>query len=162
MKKIIFLMFLFMISSVSAHLDAGEDKVIDDYIVDFGYSPAELESYSPVTFAFNLVDKDTEEPIDIDAVWVRISSKEVVFAGTFQAVDGNVALTYAFPKRGEYEITARFIDNGETIVETDFNVSVAKNKKYLQKKINGTIGAVIVGFILGMFYFKKKWLKKKK
>ena len=156
-------MFLFMVSSVSAHLDAGEDKVIDAFIVDFGYSPSEPEALKPVTLAFNLVEKDSEDPIDVEKVWIRISSEEdVVFTGNFQPDNGNVALTYTFAEKGGYEITAKFIEGEETLLETDFKVNVDKNKKAFQRKINGSIGAIIVGFLIGMFYFKKKWLKKKK
>ncbi|MCH8067493.1 MAG: hypothetical protein IIC69_02820, partial [Nanoarchaeota archaeon] len=106
-----------------AHLDVGEDKTIGNYLIDFGYSPENPNTNDKVAIALTLFDTN-QEVIEPDSVWVRISSsKEVVFAGTLKPKNGNVAFTYKFPYAGNYEITSRFSDDKETIVEINFSIN---------------------------------------
>jgi hypothetical protein len=121
--------FLLLLVSISyAHLAGGEDKVVDGYLVDFGHDSEMLEAGKPVILAFNLVDDTTKSVIKPEDVWIRISSvDDVIFAGTFAPQPESVSFSYTFPAAGEYEITARFLENNATIVETDFSVTVEQD-----------------------------------
>jgi hypothetical protein len=118
-----FLLFLIFLLPISiAHLEAGEDKVVGDYIIDFGYQPKDLTAEEAVVLAFTLQDKDTNEIVVPKNVWIRIAEGEkVIFTGILQPDQDQVLITYTFPRAAEYEITARFSEPG---VEARFNVAV--------------------------------------
>lgn len=131
MKQLLNLFFSFLLITLISlpitygHLDGGTDKTIDDYIIDFGFSPEQPKVTDKVTLAFNLVNATTEEVIEPTSVWIRISSpEEVVFAGTFHPEAKHIAFTYIFPEANDYEILARFKDKDKTIVETNFQLTV--------------------------------------
>lgn len=131
MKKLIFALFLilpFFLSSASAHLENGEDKTVNGYLVDFGYAPEKVIAGEPMNIAFNLVDPKTQQPIDPNNVWVRISSSDnIIFSGTFFPEAHHVLFTSTFPEAGDYEIKARFKDASDTVlVETNFNLNVGE------------------------------------
>lgn len=133
-----------------AHLDAGEDKVIRDYRVDFGYSPENLAVEDQAVFSFNLANTTTEGVIEPTSVWVRIAgSQGVLFAGTFHPESQHVAFTYTFPYAGNYEITARFKDDKATIVETGFEIEVEGGKTVSwQHYLAGVLILIAAGFVI--------------
>ena len=141
-----------------AHLDVGEDKTIGNYLIDFGYSPENPNTNDKVAIALTLFDTN-QEVIEPDSVWVRISSsKEVVFAGTLKPLNGNVAFTYKFPYADTYEITGRFNDDKETIVEVNFNVNIeGKSNLEIYYLIFAIIALIIITFVI----IKLKSLKNK-
>lgn len=159
LKKSLFIFLIIIFSLYSfAHLDVGKDKVIDGYLIDFGYTPENPKVTDKVTMAFNLLNDTTKEIIEPTSVWIRISSsKEVVFAGTFHTEAQNVVFNYVFPYADDYEITARFKDNDNTLVETDFEIKIEKKSKiklyYIAKII---IILIIAGFIIKKFKVKHK------
>lgn len=114
-------------STAFAHMAAGSDVEVGRYVVDIGWSPETPVAGEPAALAFNLGDKETDDAVDFDGVWVRISSgDDIAFAGTMRALGRNVTFTQAFPAAGEYEITARFLDAaGGTMVERTFPITVA-------------------------------------
>jgi len=149
--KTILLMFVLLIIPASfAHLDAGGDKVINNYLIDFGYAPENPKVSDKLTLAFNLINDTTKEVIEPSNVWIRISSsKEVVFAGTFHPEAQHIAFSYKFPYADEYEITARFKDDKGIIIETDFKIKI--------EGFNiGLIFIIAVLFIIGLMIIKKK------
>lgn len=145
MKRII-LISLLLISSAFAHLDGGEDRIINDYLIDFGFSPENPVINDEVTLAFNLINNTTKEIIEPISVWIRISSpQEVMFAGTLHPEAEHVTFVYAFPETNNYEITVRFKDNADTLVETSFKLNVSDNTI----KIEPLLGYKLT-FILGI------------
>ena len=154
---LIFVIIVFS-SIVFSHLDAGQDKVVDNYKVDFGYSPENPNTNDKVAIALTLFDTN-QEVIEPDSVWVRISSsKEVIFAGTLKPKNGNAAFTYKFPYAGNYEITSRFIYDKETIVEINFIINIEKTSNL---EIYYLIFAIIALIILTFVIIKLKSLKNK-
>lgn len=120
-----FLITLIPLPITYAHLDGGVDKTINGYIIDFGFSPEQPRTTDRVTLAFNLMDATTEEVIEPTSVWIRVSSpKEVVFTGTFHPEEKHIAFTHTFLEANVYEILARFKDNGDTLVEAKFQLTV--------------------------------------
>ena len=155
----LFILFIVLMPNVLSHLDAGQDKVIDNYKVDLGYSPENPKTTDNVAIALTLFDTN-QEVIEPDSVWIRISSsKEVVFAGTLKPLNGNVAFTYKFPSADNYDITARFNDDKETIVETNFSIEITETVSIYYYSF-GIIVLLIIIFIIIKLRVLNKKLKK--
>ena len=162
-KLINLMLFVFIIALIPnalSHLDAGEDKVIGEYLADFSYSPEEPSIDGKVTMAFSLLNNTNQEIIEMESVWIRISSsKEVVFAGTLKQESGNVAFTYKFPYADDYIITARYKDSEKAIAEADFNINV-KESVPVYYYVLGIIVISIIIFVVMKFNSLNKKLKK--
>src|SRR3989344_4851026 len=76
----------------AAHLDAGQDVTVGQYLVDFGYAPAEPAVNQSVVVAFNLGDAATETPVVFTDALVRLRADDsMLFAATLaQQQPGNV------------------------------------------------------------------------
>ena len=159
-NPMLFVFFIVLIPNALSHLDAGEDKIIGEYIADFSYSPKEPSVDGKVTMAFSLLNNTNQEIIELESIWVRISSpKEVVFAGTLKQESGNVAFTYKFPYADDYIIAARYNSDRETIAEADFNIKI-KESVPVYYYILGIIVILIVIFVVTKFNVLNKKLKK--
>ena len=159
-NPMLFVFFIVLIPNALSHLDAGEDKIIGEYIADFSYSPKEPSVDGKVTMAFSLLNSTNQEVIEPESVWIRISSsKEVVFAGTLKLESGNVAFTYKFPYADDYTITARYNDNEKTIATTDFNIKIRESVPIYYYLIGISVISIIV-FIAVKFNVLNKKLKK--
>lgn len=158
-KTVTVLLFLLLSSPAFAHLDAGEDAVVGEYLVDLGYSPENPHSTDELTIALNLVNDSTGKLIEPDKVWVRISTdKEIVFAGNFAPEAGNVVFSYIVPYASKYEITARFFDeSGESLVEHSFEFDV------VQSPVGGETLYLIRGLLIATIVaYGYKLVRKKK
>ena len=162
-NKLMLIMIIFIIALIPnalPHLDAGEDKVVGEYLVDFSYSPKEPSIDDKAAMAFSLLNNTNREVIEPESVWIRLSSsKEVVFAGTLKQESGNVAFTYKFPYADDYIITARYKDSEKTIVETDFNIKI-KESVPVYYYVLGIIVTLILIFVVMKFNSLNKKLKK--
>jgi hypothetical protein len=162
-NKLMLIMIIFIIALIPnalPHLDAGEDKVVGEYLVDFSYSPKEPSIDDKAAMAFSLLNNTNREVIEPESVWIRLSSsKEVVFAGTLKQESGNMAFTYKFPYADDYIITARYKDSEKTIVETDFNIKI-KESVPVYYYVLGIIVTLILIFVVMKFNSLNKKLKK--
>lgn len=157
---ILLILIIVLIPNALSHLDAGEDKVVDSYLLDFSYSPKEPGIDGKVTMAFSLLNNTNREVIETESVWIRIaSSNEAVFAGTLKQESGNVAFTYKFPYADDYIITARYKDSEKTIAETDFNIKIKESVPVYYYAL-GIIVILILIFIVMKFNSLNKKLKK--
>lgn len=140
---------------VFAH-SSGEsfEKTVDGYLVDIGYSVEKFTDDSSVVFDFGLVDP-SGDAAEFSDVWVRIvrtNAKETVFAGGVNnARLGGTVMTYVFPETGEYELSARYQNNEESIVEAVFPLIVygAFGSSQTNHVVYATMGFA-GGFILSM------------
>ena len=140
------------------HLEVGEDKTIDGYLVNFGYDPAKLQAEQKTVFAINLVNGTTGEAISPDKVWIRISSsKDSVFAGNFNPENSNVAFTYTFPYADKYDIALRFFKDNNLLVEANFEIEVMGKNNF-----NYAYAAILLVFLAILFFVAKKTLFKAK
>ncbi|HIJ11131.1 TPA: hypothetical protein HA278_03685 [Candidatus Woesearchaeota archaeon] len=152
MKLYIILLFL-LIPIANAHLDAGEDVVKEEYILDFGYSPERLMVGEESHLAVSLFD-DAREIVEFDHAWVRISNEDTIFfSSTLYPVIGNAALTYSFPHAGDYDITVRFTKNDTELVQHTFVVHVEREHKW---------SLLIIAALLFLFAIMVKIKKKKR
>ncbi len=157
---ILFVFIIALIPNALSHLEAGEDKAIGEYLMDFSYSPKDPSIDDKVTMDFSLSNNTNQEVIETESVWIRISSsKEVVFAGTLKQESGNVAFTYKFPYADNYAIKAKYNDNENTIAEADFNLKI-KESVPVYYYILGIIVILIVIFVVTKFNVLNKKLKK--
>jgi hypothetical protein len=154
----LFLFFILVYSYiVSAHLDGGEDKIIDGYLVDFGYSPKDLSANKPIELAFNLLDHKTKEVIEPDNVWVRIAEKDnVIFSAKLFPETKHISFLYTFPRGGTYEIKVRFKDETKKLVETDFKIKVEEKQNSFT-----TVLSIIAVFVLIVFVSRIRKKRKK-
>ena len=150
--------FIGLTLSSYAHLEAGEDKAVGGYIVDFGYSPKNPTYDEKVIFAFNLLNASTSEVIEPESVWVRISNKEqVVFSGTFKPEAQHVAFIYKFPGAGEYVIEPAFKNNGISIAESEFSITIKQPKYYyIIYSIIIVLGIAVLILIASLVKMRKK------
>lgn len=127
---IVLCLVLLFTQTVKAHLDGGEDKVIGNYLIDFGFSSEQPRIGENIIFTFNLLDNETKEIIDFTSVWVRISSSDgIIFAGTLHQEAKNVTFSNTFSSANLYEITARFKQGNEVLIETSFPLKVLGEKE---------------------------------
>jgi hypothetical protein len=141
---------LFTPAAATSHLAGGEDRIVGDYLIDFGFEPVTLSTSERSTLVFNLVNATSQEPIPFATAWVRISdSSEAVFAGTFASENGNVPITFTFPRGGEYEITVTFGNGSQEITRTSFPIAV-KNVAVPQTLLllGGVLGGLGLAFIV--------------
>ena len=139
--------FIFIVPFSNAHLEGGSDVVVNGYLLDFGYEPANLEVGKNSILAFNLVNETTEEIIVPESVWVRISKGDkIFFAGTFFPEAKNVNFAYIFPEPGDYEIKARFKEGDVMLAEHVFDVRVSGFNAGLALMAFGIV-SVILAFV---------------
>ena len=152
MLKKLFLLFILFSVSVNAHLDAGIDKEVGDFIVDFGYSPEVPVKGELTSLVFNLLDKN-RDPVEFTDGWVRISKGDkVMFSGIFVS-EPSVAFTYTFPDSGEYEISTRFMNSDEFIARTDFEIMVEGDSKLIYLLI---VPILTILILIGILIIRKK------
>lgn len=140
-----------------AHGDkASFETASNGYTVDIGYGTA--RAGDRVTFDFNLSDA-TSGPMRFDSVWVQISKDAVThFAGPIATLEFGVpSMSIVFGDAGVYDVSARFSQGLQTLVEADFplTVSSAGVAEGSTRNFMLVIIALVLSlasFILGMFY----------
>ena len=155
MKRIVlFVLTLLFAGLASAHLDAGEDTVVEGSLIAFGYDPANILVGEPVTLAYNLVNESTDEIIARHSVWRRVSEEDTVyFAGYMYPEADHVSMLYTFPRSGDYILTTRFeLENGQKI-STDFTVDATA--PFPSTLVVVGISALFVGIVLTAIYLKR-------
>jgi len=137
------------------------EKEVDGYIIDIGQTPENITANESVRFAYDLLDNMTNEVVTYTDVWVRIQKdRKVIFAsGIHQPKFGSTGMTFTFPESGEYELSVRFQNEGDSIVETSIPLTVVDNPEGGGKSSPWLpLGTGVVGCILGFalaFMFRK-------
>jgi len=148
--------FLLLIPLVFANGVGNEvRKESGNYYVEFGIDPKESIANELTTMSFSIHQKDGI-PIATDNVWLRISKGNdiLVSSSNFRiTTEGPMYFTYAFPKKGNYEIEISTKINNEN-VKANFDVNI-EGINYLFVYL--TI-ALFVGIIIGYFLKKKNYL----
>ncbi len=145
---VLFLLLLLPFSS--AHLDSGEDVVVNSYLVDMGYTPAPLLTETLNTFSFNLADPSTQEVVSFDRAFIRISGPNGVEYSGYMAPDpDHVVFSYSFVESGSYGVLVEFEEGEDTLASYTFTVEVEKNVSYLWASL-----AVLV--LLGLYFLYRK------
>lgn len=149
---------------VSAH-GSGESFELESegYLMDIGYSVEEFTDDSSVILSFELKNKEGSA-VEFTDVWVRIiEDTSTVFAtGVHNADLGGALMTYKFPSSGDYKLSARFQNNGESLVEGVFPLTVVKGSSEsggansLFYSTLGLLGGLVLGAFLVTFIRRLK------
>lgn len=110
----------------NAHVNGvSYEKEKDGYIIDAGYGAPAPSVDESLLLDFRL-RKDGKDAVFSD-VWIKITYETgaVVFAsGIHNAEFGGPRMSYVFPKAGKYEVSMRFENGSESIVEDSFPITV--------------------------------------
>lgn len=160
-------LFLFIISFsfTFAHGDGfSYEEVKDGYKIDIGHKEliAAQES-TRFDFDITLENSDAVNSELFTDVWVTfIKDKKVYFAGgVHKPTFGATGFTYVFPEAGTYTVSARYQKEGETIVKTEFPITVGEsseaNKNPNPFLLYGLIGCglLLLGVAVGLFIPRK-------
>ena len=140
---------------------ASFETTVDEKLIDIGYTPKEPTVDTSTLFDFALFDTSDDTEIAFDSIWVRIhQDREVFFAsGITKPAIGTMSLLYTFPAPGTYEISVRYQNKDETIVESSFTLPVkasqttkdtaATSSSYLLIAV-----AAVFGVVVGAFGFR--------
>ena len=156
-KKFIFAVLVMAIGSLAfitfalAHgTGASLEQQTEGGFVDIGYSPEEITSDTSVVFDFSLLAEPEGKEIEFSDVWVRfVTNDSTVFAtGVHNARIGGALLTYRFPEAGEYTLVTRFQNNGVSIAEVEFPISVITGGHGTDANLVAA-AALVVGLVFG-------------
>lgn len=163
----LFTALIFSPLTTSAHLEDGEDKIVGNYLIDFGYSPAHPQINQGVTIALNLVDNTTKKIIVPDHVWVRIAADDqIIFAGALFPEAQHINFLQTFPTAGSYEVTTRFYDKNQLMTEASFPLRIVSSSIIVPPVENKNgwspwlCAATVVGISLTSFMVGR-WKNKK-
>lgn len=119
-------LLLMFAAPVAAHVNGvSYEKTKDGYQIDAGYGAPAPAIGESLLMDFRL-RKDGKD-VEFTDTWVKITAENggVVFAsGIHNAEFGGPRMSYVFPKAGKYEVSMRFEDNSETLVEDSFPITV--------------------------------------
>jgi len=119
------ILLIYLLPFTSAHLDAGEDRVVEEYLIDFGYSPEIPTTAERTFFSFNLLNKTSNEIIYLTDALITISdSKGIIFAGKLYPEEGNIVMSYLFSEDDNYNVEITFNNGKEVLVKSNFKVRV--------------------------------------
>ncbi len=162
-------MAAFFVPFSFAHGEGGAEKEINGLIIDVGYDPNPLIAGKESSFSIGLANASTEMPVDVDKIWLRLSTPEqVVYAGTHLPENGFAPLSIVLPKAGEYTLSVRFYKDGEakSLASADFSLQVKGTSSSLALGAFGVIffllgilAAGIIGYIIWVAKHKRKKLK---
>jgi hypothetical protein len=153
-------------SIVTAHgtgVSYEENK--DGYKIDIGHDEF-IAAGESTRFDFAIFPEDIssiEGEIFTD-VWVTFTKEKKLFfaGGVHKPVFGSTGFTYVFPEEGSYIVSARFQNNGQTVVETEFPLEVIPpleaETTQLPLVTNGIFaaGGLLLGIAIGLFIPRKK------
>lgn len=140
------------------------EKAVGDFVLDVDYDALELRAGDPVRFNFNIWNKDRTETPEFTDVWVRIAPQGpgMVFAGDLHNPEfGAAGFSYAFPTSGNYELSVRFQNNGESLheeVSFSFVILEGTTQSVFGNWRNAVVGigaGIGIGFALA-FFFKRR------
>jgi hypothetical protein len=153
-------------SLVFAHGSSySHEEVKDGYLIDIGFDEFIAVDES-MRFDFSLYpqDIDSVEGKVFTDVWVTITKDRKIFfaGGVHKPVFGTTGFTYVFPHEGEYVFTARYQKEGNTIVSTEFPLTVLPSleveRTIAPVVIHGIamLAGLLIGLGLGLFIPRKR------
>lgn len=166
---LITVMLFLSTTQASSHGSGSSFELVKDAKkIDVGYEPANLTALEPTRFDFQLLDDATDVAVPFSDVWVRFEQdKKTVFAsGVHASTLGKTAMTFTFPESGEYTLSVRFQQQGETVADALFTYPVGKSALELAKEQQisqqrlltrlgfGLAGALLIAFIF--VFFRRK------
>ena len=144
------------VTFASAHGNSfSYEETKDGYLIDIGYDEF-IAADESVRFDFTVYpeDLDSVEGEVFSDVWVTLTQDRKVFfaGGVDKPVFGVTGFTFAFPKEGTYTLSARFQKDGETVVATEFPITVIPSLDTSRELPPFVIpsAAAVAGLLLGL------------
>lgn len=111
---------------------ASYEEEKEGYLIDIGYDPESVHAKQRTRFDFFLyqeVDTNWDE-VNISDVWVRITKEDKVYfaGGIMNPHFGAPGFLFMFPESGTYDVSVRYQNDDERIVETTFPISVLESQ----------------------------------
>ena len=161
-KYVIFWILMLTIAAAGAPLYTGAhgagvslEEIAGEYIVDIGYDIFEPRAGDAVRFDFTLWNKERTDSPEITGVWFRIApevGQGIIFAGQLGVPEfGPPGMSYAFPKAGDYTLTARFMNKDAVLAETLFPFSVREGENAAQARWILYVSLFFMGILTGFF-----------
>lgn len=153
--------FVFSVSTFSHGSGESIKKQVGDHRLILEYDPITLVAGESTPLTFEIEDQSGKEP-DFTDVWVRITSNGEVTAfagGIAKASLGATRMTFTFPREDEYTISTRFQNEGETIAEAEFPLTIeggegatratsaTTSSLLAPQTVVGAIAGLVVGFM---------------
>ena len=147
--------FLLSIGLALAHgVGPSFEQQTENGSVDIGYTTEDIDTDTSVVFDFALLTEADGAAVEFTDVWVRfVTNDSTVFAtGVHNARIGGALLTYRFPAAGEYTLIARFQNNGTSVTEVEFPISVDPGKGSIDSSLIIAAITLALGFVLGILF----------
>lgn len=152
--------FFFLPVLAFAHGNGGSfEEVVGSYLVDVGYSVNQFTQDELTRFDFLLYDGATKAPAEFTDVWVRLEHDgKPLFAGALSIPKiGAAGFSTQFPDAGDYKITARYGQEGRTLVEYTNEFTVLKDSS--ANPVYPYRWFILMLVFFGAFaYFQKEWV----
>jgi len=132
-------------------MEVSFEKEAGQYLVDVGHSPEILVVNEPATFDFSVQNKQGKD-LEFSNVLVKIQQKDkIVFSTSLaRASIESSSLLLTLPAAGEYELNAKFENNGEVLAEASFPFSVANTEQPQSSPTNPVILPFLAGLGIGL------------
>lgn len=141
---------------IAAHTSgASYETVVDEKLIDIGYSEEEIVVGEAVVFDFGIFDAVTNEAVPYTDVWMRIEQERNVFfaSGIHRPSIGATTMVYQFLEPGTYTVAVRFQNDTEEVVATEFVLTVQNEVGAAVTNMvpiaAGSLAAFIVGAVGG-------------
>jgi hypothetical protein len=139
-----------------AHGDgASFETEVEGYFIDIGYDPEFVVAGERVRFDFNTYPTTASSTGEVFTdVWVSIEQdKNLIFSGavdkpTFGATGFNIVL----PNAGEYELKARFQNNGTKVSEAAFPLTVTAGAQVQTSNLipNASVLSILLAALIAL------------
>jgi hypothetical protein len=156
---VVFSFFFFLnYSLVSSHgTGVSYEETKDGFKIDIGHDEfIAAEESTRFDFALYPENLDTIEGEVFTDVWVTFTKdKKIFFAGGInKPVFGTTGFTYVFPKEGVYTVSARFQKYGETVVKTEFPITIIAPLDLVEPTSSFLFPIVFggFGFLIGIIF----------
>jgi hypothetical protein len=166
LKRVILIIVAFAIAeAVFANGLGGErlEKVVGDLIVDVGTDqPSTPIAGQPIEFDFNLLQKDTREPVNLaTSVGIDIGHDGKSMVNCDLVVEPPITfLIYAFPERGKYTLTVSFFNKNlgqQRLATASFPLTISGPRGNIPAQyLAALFASIILGLLAGYWLARRR------
>jgi hypothetical protein len=166
LKRVMLIIVAFAIAeAVFANGLGGErlEKVVGDLIVDVGTDqPSTPRAGQPIEFDFDLLQRDTREPINLaTSVGIDIGHEGKSMVNCDLVVEPPITfLIYSFPERGKYTLTVSFFNKNlgqQRLATASFPLTISASRGSIRAQYLAAIFAIILlGLLAGYWRARRR------
>jgi hypothetical protein len=131
------------------------EATVNNYFIDIGSSKPTFIPNEMVLFEYNIyATSDPNNLADFNNVYVTVADEKGVQLAAFVHRPGDMltVLSYAFPKAGDYTMSARFQKDTAVMAEVSFPIKVGEGSASSARAIKVIALALIVLAAIGSAY----------